>query len=1521
MVRLPRLAVLTCSLLSLNPGQGAEVDATEFGEVADARAFGWGVTDQTELTVTREAKVGQVALCARPRAGAGPYRGFNLIHEVDLTGAGPGDTIVFHVKQNFGSGMRIQLWTNQGPFNRSFKAAYQDWSRIELDLDPSQWENPKQQPWGRVNRIQFYERQFQTPEQYLILDGLSITVGGKAVLMQEPAHALTTWTFPHQNQAAWYLGNEQAAWAISKATGQVLGGWNAKTRERYLNRLEGRYHVEDRQALVTGRESRDTVQRARLAEQEQRLELVCANPDLPGLAIAKRYQIDGDKLYQRLAFRDAGRAPRFITYNSQASFTLDYRNGGYYMGGADGGGPLVPAPAISTWQRVTQYQSTAKGMVLHQPERGYGFAQVRTRLDDQFVWPWFTGAIASYVEAPNMLSYTPDGWDMSLGTSKLAADKETSCTQFLSIFAGDWQRFLRSEYPALPEVQQALSEIPPTPEWVGDIKIATGDDPLRLKRIVEMTDEGTIMVLVNLSGSWADYYVDRGMYGGYGGWIEGPELRDYIRRIKALSPRIKVGIYMWVLSTTDRSRIYAAHPEWFRYGNKDGEPLTTFPGMWRNFAHLFSAPGCADELLSQFDLVLDYLGTDFIYLDDPKAVNLIDWKTGEYTRDDMSFRFFRDLKRRVARHGPDKMLFFNNRGNPYGDINYIEARDQLRANYWRHFVGIAAVTEEFVSATRPKARIIPLYFIPPTRREYMNRVLALGWIPDLTYCDVIGSRPFFQAAYEVGRCASAVARYSPDWKRDKATDIESFAVRRDDDRGVLLSFINHAETRSEVPVRIELDSLDLDRTGQVFVWEYEVANALEYLGFATEGLARQVYGETGWQLDRVTRRRLRYAGPYRPELEVPLGLEPLALRQLYLTGEPAAVYSEHRLPANYLFGHTPRVSLTSRAEWAKGAVEVQVDSRRDDAEVVLLLPAGRSLGGAALDGRPIAAEWVWEGDAALPVVKVGRGKHTLAVTLGPTVTAPAVDGFAAEVSPTGATLRVPGYDRALVTVEGDGRASFNRVVAGEAGLLKLPLSPARPAAGSYTVTLRAVFGPDGRPRPITPVTATIALPAAPPDQVLSPDKPVKEPGQRELTEVNRTVRGVAILRAAAVTTPTTANDMQPGLKLLTAAARPDELVLEAGTTRAIMQGQDGLLGAAFAGFEIKDVRRVRVRLGNTFHDAFHLRGPGFHVPERPNSRNFAGMVVDYHTPKGYTKRVRLAIGVLHPSCSSTQPDYGQAALADVSRDLGAAVIEAPERTFAVDLQPDAPADWDGQVWLSVGSDWIAPNRRLRLQILAVNEAVSGEFLTGTDPRAFREAYLQPRTLEVPRSPGGIVIDGLPHEEMWGGAAVTEQFYLYGGEGVSKAKTTAKLLYDDEQLLLAFVCAEPDRRKPLIVGGPPWDDDEIEVWIDANGDLKTFRQVIVNAANEKLEYSESGPTPIGAVSAVHVVEGQTWMVELTIPFAGLGVKPPRPGDTWRLSLCRGRPPGKNVPNHELIVWAPLKQGGFKDLASFGTLTFR
>ncbi|MBU0611471.1 MAG: hypothetical protein KKI08_26575, partial [Armatimonadetes bacterium] len=254
---------LACAMLAGGLALSQETDAIEFAALSDATACGWDVTDHTTLSVTREAKVGQFALQAQPQAGAKPYRGFNLFHELDLTGAGPADQLSFWVKQNYGTGMRVQLWTAKGPFNRSFPVKLNEWTHVALDLDLAHWENPQNQPWGQIVRMAFYENAFHAPEHVMILDGLSLTAAGRPVTIADPAHQMQQWTFPHQTATVWVLGNSDVAWAISKTTGEVVGGWNVRTKERYLNFVQSRYHLEDRKSLVTGLGSEDKVGEAK----------------------------------------------------------------------------------------------------------------------------------------------------------------------------------------------------------------------------------------------------------------------------------------------------------------------------------------------------------------------------------------------------------------------------------------------------------------------------------------------------------------------------------------------------------------------------------------------------------------------------------------------------------------------------------------------------------------------------------------------------------------------------------------------------------------------------------------------------------------------------------------------------------------------------------------------------------------------------------------------------------------------------------------------------------------------------------------------------------------------------------------------------------------------------------------------------------------------------------------------------------------------------------------------------------
>jgi len=913
--------------------------------------------------------------------------------------------------------------------------------------------------------------------------------------------------------------------------------------------------------------------------------------------------------------------------------------------------------------------------------------------------------------------------------------------------------------------------------------------------------------------------------------------------------------------------------------------------------------------------VLRYLDVDMVYLDDPKAVNMVDWHSGEYTRDDISYRFFRDLRRLVAKHGPEKMLFFNCRGNPYGDVNFIEARGQLRAGYWRDFVGIGSCIEAFLTC-RPAARIVPLYWIPSLAREYVNRVLALGWIPSLTYGDVLARRPYTQAAYEMGNTSPVAGTYTPDWKLDKDTAIESYLTQRPGDPGYLLSFISHEEATKDVPVSIALDSLDLDPGDTIVVWDHVVADATVFEGRVTERAVKSVYAQSGWRLDGVTRRRLLYMGPYQSNLALDLSMEPLILHQLYITSQRAGVYAVDDMPGNYLFSQTADVAVKTTVQAKPKSLRATVSSERDSAQIIVYLEEGHTISQATLNNTKATPLWIEEGGLLCPVFTVGKGQHVLDVEcVAARASATEPQGIDAVVDQGTISVRIPGLDRAVISVAQGDDIFFNRMVTGRDGTFSVALAGDR-VGGTYRVAVAAGMTAAGSWWRGQPLNCSVEIPPASIALKLSPKLAEAIPEEHKTVPINRTIRGLHVLQTATYTSPTSLAGWQPKLKALTASADPDTLTLEAGTTRKIMN----FLGAAFAGMEVRNLRKVSVRLTNTFHKAFHLRGPGNHGPVYwPSTRSFAGFVVDYHTPEGYTKRVNLSVGLLDPKCSTALPAYGKRGPFDDVYDLGRLVDEGPEKTFSLDLTRYAPDDWDGQVWFSVGTDWAGSDRRLKARILAVNDAVTDGFVTGVNPSDFIARYRKPRAVTVTRVPGTLIVDGVLDDEMWQGAAKTDEFFLLGGTGISAARTLAQFYYDEKNLYVGIRCEEPARRRPIVRHGAVWHDDEIEIFIDANGDGKTFDQILVNGAGKKAEFRNKSSVEIGTRIGAHVVEGTCWELELMIPYKGLGVAPPKPGDVWRLNLVRQRLPTKQS-GHELITWAPLEKGFFEP-EKFAPLTFK
>jgi hypothetical protein len=209
---------------------------------------------------------------------------------------------------------------------------------------------------------------------------------------------------------------------------------------------------------------------------------------------------------------------------------------------------------------------------------------------------------------------------------------------------------------------------------------------------------------------------------------------------------------------------------------------------------------------------------------------------------------------------------------------------------------------------------------------------------------------------------------------------------------------------------------------------------------------------------------------------------------------------------------------------------------------------------------------------------------------------------------------------------------------------------------------------------------------------------------------------------------------------------------------------------------------------------------------------------------------------------------------------------------------------------------------------------------------------------VHRARGPIQIDGVLAEASWDRAERAGPFVRSLDGKSASASTEARLLWDDEDLYVAFLSEDAN------VSGAFFKDDEklytsnvVEIFLNPSRDSSHYDEIEVAPTNALFDASFSGGPRQGmdlswssrARHAVHV-DGtlndasdvdRGWTVELAIPFAALtGMSKPRPerGDTWKFNLYRLRQ-GPGQPG-EGQAFSPPMRGDFHALDRFATLRF-
>jgi len=195
----------------------------------------------------------------------------------------------------------------------------------------------------------------------------------------------------------------------------------------------------------------------------------------------------------------------------------------------------------------------------------------------------------------------------------------------------------------------------------------------------------------------------------------------------------------------------------------------------------------------------------------------------------------------------------------------------------------------------------------------------------------------------------------------------------------------------------------------------------------------------------------------------------------------------------------------------------------------------------------------------------------------------------------------------------------------------------------------------------------------------------------------------------------------------------------------------------------------------------------------------------------------------------------------------------------------------------------------------------------------------PGTVILRKAVGPIVVDGKADEPAWATAAQSADFLAAESSPEPAGRAQARLTWDDQALYVFVQVTDPDVFSEFKNADDTlWKADDIEMFIDADGNKRGYVELQVNPNNAHFDSwfggtrSQPGDPSwsSGLTSAVQVRgtadnrddHDQGWDVEIAIPWAAVKGRddamkinlPPQLGDSWRLNVVRvDKPKGANV----------------------------
>jgi len=706
-----------------------------------------------------------------------------------------------------------------------------------------------------------------------------------------------------------------------------------------------------------------------------------------------------------------------------------------------------------------------------------------------------------------------------------------------------------------------------------------------------------------------------------------------------------------------------------------------------------------------------------------------------------------------------------------------------------------------------------IYWLPSTEGYIEDYMVSTGLVPcfnsrEITPRDI----SYVSASYEMRPVELVEANVSPNWRFDKETQIEAFTLKRENSGIIFLK--SHEEKAVKEKIGVDLKPLGIDKKDKkVYSYLLHIKNGRDWKGRLGEIEKEDIYKTGGWIFDRVIRTEFIGEDNWRERIEKEIEMEPEQGMIWVITQTLGFVYSIDNLPVQLWLPEVLGVKVDG--EIKGNTIKIKVSSEKEDAEIGCFIPEGMAIEKVITGGREEVFKVGFIGNTQIIIVPVKRGETEITCMLkkkGEKLSS------LQKVNYTGTTpgkqmnikIEFPGdWQDKLFTIEIEKGGNIYWVKTDKVSSLNYETNitlPVQMEQGEYNLIITDITGENRKVEVVNFPSgkSTIYLPPA----------LVPLPTEEEVKQVNMNKKGNIEVSGYGWQYSKGAGGVE---------VKPEELKIDIYS----LPMYESHWNTITAGIEMKVERYLKIKVKGNFDYFNKFQCFKQHSPRWDNPNYFVGLIIDFHTKDGYTKRSACGLGIIKDNRTSKVPSiWGSKDVPTGYYSLSDIVLreDKSEEEMWIDLkQIGADDNWDGKIWIAPVMETIAPDRKISIEIIDTSSKEPEEEIR---KGISLKQSVEKKEFKVPKIESSITIDGKLDEDVWGKALKLDDFSLLTFPSIKAyQKTQADIFHDGKNIYLGFLCEEKEKDVLDIENGNVWNNDSIEFLFEISGVNGYFHGII------------------------------------------------------------------------------------------------